>query len=127
MALFQQGNFELHSGEQSTWKIDCDALTDEDLGTLARIISDYLALSAQYSEFGKVVGIPRGGLRLAQALEAYITPGCPLTLIVDDVLTTGQSMEAVRMFIGREECLGVVLFARNPCPPWVRAVFKFAL
>lgn len=42
MNLFKNGNFTLHSGAQSNYKIDCDALTDKDLETLALIAQDYV-------------------------------------------------------------------------------------
>lgn len=40
MNLFQTGNFKLHSGKTSNFKIECDALTDEDLETFAKLISE---------------------------------------------------------------------------------------
>jgi len=36
MNLFQFGDFSLHSGSKSKWKIECDALTDEDVEALAQ-------------------------------------------------------------------------------------------
>jgi len=85
-ALFQLGDFTLHSKKHSAFKIECDALTSEDWRTLA-----YLVL-AQTGPFERVEGVPNGGLKLAGFLRSY----CGYTgglLIVDDVLTTGQSME----------------------------------
>lgn len=63
--------------------------------------------------------MPRGGLRLAEALKLYVTEGA--LLIVDDVLTTGASMEEFRN--GRE-ALGAVIFARGHCPSWVVPLFQ---
>ena len=114
MNLFQTGNFTLHAGEASPFKIDCDALTQADWQTLA-------ALVAARVQFGRVHGIPTGGCALAAALEPYATTG-PL-LIVDDVLTTGTSMEAARAAAG-EPCVGVVVFARREPPDWIQAVFR---
>lgn len=37
--LFQRKDFKMHSGGVAHYKIECDALTDEDLKTLAWIIS----------------------------------------------------------------------------------------
>lgn len=62
--LFQIGDFRLHSGRKSTFKIECDALTDEDWETLARLIS-------QRYTFGWVHGIPKGGWKLAECLWQY--------------------------------------------------------
>ena len=111
MNLFQLGDFSLHSGAKSNWKIDCDALTDADWATLAWIIQTRV-------KFGAVEGVPRGGLKLAAALLNYQTSG-PL-LIVDDVLTTGGSMEKQRA--GRE-AIGYVVFARGHCASWIRHIF----
>lgn len=118
MSLFNVGAFMLHSGSTSPFLIDCEALVDEDWEALALII----AMSGHPPSFSRVEGVPRGGLRLAAALERHCFPGrrsAPL-LIVDDVLTTGASMEQQRN--GRD-AVGWVVFARGPCPPWVHAIF----
>lgn len=114
--LFQQGDFTLHGGQETTWKIDCDALTDADVQTLAAMLVERLP------SFGSVEGVPTGGLRLADALKASIKPWAT-HLIVDDVITTGGSMEAVRK--GRK-AIGAVLFARGPCPSWVTPLFSMS-
>lgn len=114
--LFQFGAFKLHSGAWSPWKIDCDAITDDELLACAELI----ALNVRFSE---VEGVPTGGTRLAMMLRRWRLPpsqGAPL-LIVDDVLTTGASMEELRA--GRD-AIGVVLFARGKCPRWVTPLFK---
>jgi len=74
--------------------------------------------------FAAVRSVPRGGDRLAVALAPLATTG-PL-LIVDDVLTTGASMEATRREFPNHDCVGVVIFARGPTPAWVRSVFTEA-
>ena len=125
MSLFQSGNFTLHSGQQSDFKIDCDTLTDEDWETLAAII-------AKRREFREVIGVPQGGIPLARALEKYAQPsmigryGLPI-LIVDDVLTTGASMEEVRLKrrdTQVDRFIGVVVFARGSCPNWITPIFQ---
>jgi orotate phosphoribosyltransferase len=120
--LFQLGDFTLHSGEVSDFKIDCDYLDDADIETLASI------LARRLPPFHRVEGVPRGGLRLAEALQTHTTPAPvyepsdrPDLLIVDDVLTSGKSMDAQRA--GRD-ALGAVLFARGPCPAWVMPLFQ---
>lgn len=110
--LFQLGKFILHSNATSAWKIDCDALTDADIAAVAAMFSEILP------PFGSVEGVPRGGLRLAKALEPFVTTG--RVLIVDDVLTTGRSMEDQRA--GRD-AIGAVIFARNVCRPWIVPLF----
>jgi hypothetical protein len=73
-------------------------------------------------DFGAVESIPTGGNRFAAALEKYKTPGCPITLIADDVLTTGNSFEKHR---GDRRplvnVLGVVAFCRKSAyvPYWI--------
>lgn len=115
MDLFQTGDFTLNSGAKSKWKLECDALTDGEIASLAVLIHEMVG------PFGSVEGVPRGGLKLAAALQALVTPGGK-HLIVDDVLTTGGSMERLRA--GREDVLGAVVFARGRLPIWVRAVFQ---
>jgi orotate phosphoribosyltransferase len=117
MNLFVDGEFTAHSGETLPFKIDCDALTDADFATLAAKISRRMV------RFRDVYGIPRGGVRLGLALLRYCT-GSPLDpmLIVDDVLTTGRSMEEARKRFG-PNTIGAVIFARGPCPDWIVPLF----
>ena len=113
--MFKLGDFTSHSGTILHWKIDCDTLGLEDWECIASVVANHLPV------FGAVEGVPRGGLCFARALEPYVTSG-PL-LIVDDVLTTGGSMEDHRD--GRP-AMGVVLFARDQPPRWIRSVFRSA-
>jgi len=115
--LFQRGDFTLHSGEKSGIKIDCDALTDADLDTIAWMLRDRLPL------FGRVEGVPTGGLKLAALMERYARPAQSGLLIVDDVLTSGGSMEEQRA--GRD-AFGAVIFARRKPPSWVMPLFMVA-
>lgn len=115
MSLFQLGKFVSHAGNKLEWKIECDALTDDDWECLAKMISDRIM-------FKSVVGIPRGGNKLAAALQKYCEPDriC-YRLVVDDVWTTGTSM---REFMQPDD-FGYVVFARNRIPDGtpVRALF----
>lgn len=119
--LFQLGNFRLASGQETNWKIECDTLTDGDWQTLATII-------AQRYEFGGVSGVPRGGLKLAEWLRPYITQGNRNYLIVDDVYTTGGSMNRMRDRLGIvASVVGVAIFARAPIAApntWISALFR---
>ena len=119
MNLFEKKTFEMHSGDMEYFKIKCDALTDEDIETLAYII-------ARRIPFYDVFGVPTGGVRIANALEKYKDKeGYGYFLIVDDVLTTGNSMEdAKQVCYDKPEITGVVLFARGECPDWVFPVFQ---
>ncbi len=120
--LFRSGDFVLHSGGRSRWKIDCDALTDEDIKTLALMIAEMVG------PFASVEGVPSGGLRLAKALQPLCTGQSFPHLIVDDVLTTGRSMrkamEARVVTTHKMDCVGAVVFARGPCPAWIKALFQ---
>ena len=121
MTLFEKGAFTSHSGHELPYKIDCDALTDDDIGCIAFII-------ASETSFGIVEGIPEGGRRLAAALERYAKPDAPFNiLVVDDVLTTGASMEAAKAAqppqVHPDDVIGWVIFARAEPPEWVNAVF----
>ena len=114
-ALVKHGWFRSRSGLQLPWKLDADALSDDDIGEIAKIITGKFA-------FGAVIGVPRGGLRLQRALEPHREDGYP-TLIVDDVLTTGKSMEEWRAPVPGP-VVGVVIFARGRCPNWVWPIFQ---
>jgi hypothetical protein len=120
--LFQLGDFVLHSGRRSKFKIDCDALSDSDIEAVAHILADILP------PFRNVVGVPRGGLRLAKALRPYCTPPDRFAsiqgrewLVVDDVLTTGESLRQAMEEKG--DAIGAVIFARGQLPPDVYALF----
>lgn len=119
MSLFDHAPFIGHTGRKLEWKIDCDALTNSDIETLAWLI-------ARRVSFSDVHGIPNGGLRLAAALRPYRTDTSDFLLIVDDVLTTGGSMEAALKELKPPNAAGIVIFARGPCPAWVSALFSLA-
>lgn len=117
MSLFQKADTILSSGGQSDFKIECDFLTDDDIECLAYMIK-------QRMRFREVVGVKgRGGtnlgngIRLQNALQKYCGNGENLpTLICDDVLTTGKSMEATKeeykKNTGNHNVIGCVLFSR---------------
>lgn len=123
MSIFKQKEFVSHSGKILSWKIDCDDFTDEDLDTLAFIVS-------QKFIFNDVIGIPTGGMRFANALTQYIDKKAEYSLIVDDVLTTGKSMIAESKKISSCSCsydaIGVVIFSRiKNYPDWIHPIFEF--
>ena len=87
-----------------------DAISDKEWDCLASMIMDY-----QKEPFSKVVGIPRGGVKLQNALQKYSEwePKHPW-LVVDDVYTTGTSF---REFCTTKETMFAykwVVFARQP-------------
>lgn len=105
----------LHSGRRSSFKFECDDLTDDEVSALCALLVKVLP------PFGSVSGVPTGGLRLEEALRPHVTAG-PL-LLVDDVWTTGGSMKRHWMELGSPtDILTGVLFARGPTPPSVAVV-----
>ena len=115
--LFRFGSHKLASGRLTNVKIDCDALTDDDWEAIA-----FLA-RCLVTPYRAVEGVPRGGEKLAEALRPYVRHDGGL-LIVDDVLTTGGSMEHQRA--GRTAS-GIVLFSRaapQDRPHWIQAIFQ---
>ena len=120
--LFQTTDFKSHSGLDLSWKIECDALQDGEWFTLSKMIMEISP------PFSKAVGIPRGGVKLGDLLNIHGTgkrtdPIC----IVDDVITTGESMnDFKRTKHWREptEYIGWVVFARTIPPDWVNVLFQ---
>jgi hypothetical protein len=116
--LFVDGEFTAHSGGTRPYKIECDALTDEDLATQAANVA------RQFPRFSYVYGVPRGGVRFESALRKYATnnPLDPI-LIVDDVMTTGASMQEARERLG-QNTFGIVIFSLCACPDWITPLFS---
>jgi orotate phosphoribosyltransferase len=119
MGLFVTGDFTLHSGAKSRWKIDCDVLTDDDWDTLAVIALERLP------PFRITVGIPQGGMKFARALQRYATnrEDDPI-LLCDDVLTTGRSFYDARNGGAEYKVIGVAAFGRGYPPAWVKVIFQ---
>ena len=131
--LFELGDFTLHSGAKATYKIECDALTDEDWAGLAHMVSlrtKQIAMMCSAGEgtgINRVHGVPRGGVKFAEALQKYAgDTETGVDLIVDDVLTTGNSMEEAKRNLGWSNAHGVVVFARDYCPSWVQPIFSMS-
>ena len=121
--LFKSGDFKSHSGLDLSWKIEMDALSDSEWFTIKKMIMEHAP------PFREAVGIPEGGVKLGSLLNEHATgdekdPVC----IVDDVLTTGESMEYFLSQYQRNRrpfmAIGWVVFARGLCPDWVRPLFQ---
>ena len=119
--LFIEEDFIGHSGGQLHWKIEMDALEDAEWKCIARMIKEY-----QQVPFQAAIGIPRGGLKLSGFLNDYSTQNSKDPyLIVDDVLTTGGSMEEFKKEHFKDKrTIGWVVFARNKPADWIKALFQ---
>lgn len=123
MSLFQKVDFKSHSGLNLSWKIECDEISKKEWKCLAEMIMDY-----EKRPFQAALGIPRGGIILGTYLNEYSTQNIEDPyLIVDDVLTTGGSMDDFvnSYFRNRKpNYFGWVVFARNKPQHWVKALFQ---
>ena len=120
--LFHSVDFKSHSGLELKWKIECDALSDPEWFTISQMIME---ISVPFKE---AIGIPRGGTKLGNLLNQYGTrkKEDPI-LLVDDVLTTGESMKEFktkRTWRNPADYIGWVVFARTKTPKWVTALFQ---
>lgn len=121
MGLFERKDFVGHSGDRLDFKIECDNLTEEDLETIAYIVSKKF-------DFKMVFGVPTGGLIFEEKLKKYTRDDSNNILIIDDVLTTGLSMRDMRSKVFSKYCqynmIGVVLFSRNKHDKWIHPIFQ---
>jgi len=119
--IFQNKPFIGHAGQELPWKVECDALTDDDWKWAAARVAERIT-------FGTVTGIATGGLAFESALDKYKARDSEVCLICDDVLTTGTSMKEFRRLlkinINPGLIIGVVLFARTEPPPWIGAIWR---
>lgn len=117
--LFQLGNFTLASGKSSPFKIECDALTKKDWECVAYLLSKLV------DPFWEVHGVPTGGEPLAEAMAPYARDDGENILIVDDVVTTGKSINKFRKEVCGDSVWyeGAVLFARQSSPNWIVPLF----
>lgn len=121
MTLFAEGEFAARSGVLP-WKVECDALTDADWKWAAARVAERFWIRDIY-------GVPTGGMKFANALEKYRNQYGEVLLIVDDVLTTGASMEEARRqcrFDGfSTPPVGVAMFARVRPALWIEPIWQF--
>jgi len=118
--IFQNKVFLGHSGQTLNWNVECDSLSVNDWDwAAARVAEKY--------GFITVEGIPRGGTPFEKALIKHISQ-TGYHLIVDDVFTTGKSMEEARskfkIHVSAEGILGIVLFARAETPEWIEPIWR---
>lgn len=112
-----------HSGVLLPFKIELDSLTGADWDVIADLIGSRI-------DFQEVHGIPRGGLPLAARLQRFCQPQTKKKrriLIVDDVCTTGRSLNEyyTQLKSPDNKVTGCVVFARSRrhLPDWVSPIF----
>ena len=122
--LFELGDFTLHSGAKSEWRINEEALSDKSIEAAAYLLSKRLP------PFEECYGIPKGGIRLMRVMRTLSKEdkGHGTLLIVDDVLTTGWSMHVKRQELlishSSKRIVGAVIFARGPCAGWITPLWN---
>jgi len=121
--IFQRKEFVSHSGIPLDFNIACDDLTPEDWEALAFLVQKRFW-------FYKVLGIPRGGLAFAAALQPYCRADAGNLLIVDDVYTTGASfvevvIQVLKCTLPPVGIIGIPVFARSRVKEsWVHPIFQ---
>lgn len=134
MPLFCRKDVTLHSGGKSDWIVDCAAgLTQGDYEGLATMAM--LRLRRLGVRFTHTVGVPRGGVEFAMHMSRHCSPmemddyghAQSHLLIVDDVFTTGSSMQEMRRIqgAGYDSVHGLVIFCRAALllPEWCTAIW----
>jgi orotate phosphoribosyltransferase len=76
----------------------------------------------------EVHGIPRGGMKLATSLQKHVDPNGRIVAVVDDVLTTGRSMEEKKKKLIEDgvepgDIYGFVLVRRSQ--DWTNWIYPF--
>ena len=126
MTLFKRGNFTSHSGIELPYKIECDALTDDDIECVAEYIASKMDCRFMVQD------IAQGSCRLATALEKHERCDAPFViLLVDEVLLTPSSMKMAKDAqppqVHKDDIIGWVIFARGELPSWIHAVFTMEI
>jgi hypoxanthine-guanine phosphoribosyltransferase len=122
--MFKWQPFKSHAGKPLSWKIECDDLTQEDIDCLADIIS----MTHSYRNVEHPPTKSANLINLVSKLALRTSPdGDYDYLIIDDVLTTGKSMEDIYRHLYTnhyKKTKGVVIFARSECPDWITPIFQ---
>jgi hypothetical protein len=123
--FLKHGEFRSHSGITLRFKIECDALSDATWECFAKEIA---RATKSMGGIKEVHGIPSGGTKLANALGGYATEGGRIVAVVDDVLTTGRSMEEKKKKLIEDgvepgDIYGFVLVRRSQ--DWTNWIYPF--
>lgn len=119
--MFKDKKFISRSGKRLKFKIECDSLAFEDIRVFTKIITGNFTY--------KSVDMPETGCSPLQLLKHVLElktskDGEFDVLIIDDVFTTGNSMEDVKKRHKGKNIIGVVLFSRGKCPKWITPIFE---
>ena len=125
MAVFQKKDFIMHSGGLAHWKIECEKYSEEDFETFAWLIAQKAKTIIGEDRTGvrEIYGVPFGGKMIEEKFIPYLDKWGTLRLIVDDVLTTGKSMEKAKIEKGWSDAIGIVIYARGTYPNWIKPIF----
>ena len=122
--MFKWQPFKSHAGKRLSWKIECDDLTQEDIDCLA----DLICMTHSYRNVEHPPTKSANLINLVRKLSLHKTPdGNYDYLIIDDVLTTGKSMEDIYIHLVEnhgKRIRGIVIFARSDCPHWIEPIFQ---
>tara|TARA_R110002167_G_scaffold74467_4_gene208411 strand:+ start:334 stop:738 length:405 start_codon:yes stop_codon:yes gene_type:complete len=122
--LFQEEDFVSHAGIPLKWKIECDAIMEEEWDCLALMIHEKSGGTCR-----EAVGIPRGGVPLADAINKRFATGKDedYIFVVDDVYTTGKSFLDFRKKHYPNTIQGMIkqwcVFSRKPTENGVQSLF----
>lgn len=119
--IFELRRTTLSSGLVSGWRCNFERFDGPSVWCFATLIA------RRVGAFGRVEGVPTGGDALARCLARWEQPTSDVLLIVDDVLTTGESIRRQRN--GRK-AVGWVVFDRSAefgieRPSWVHALWRY--
>lgn len=132
--LFKFGRFTAASGRELDFKVECNAFTSADWREIAAIAAPRIP------PFREVYGVPTGGVVLADSLRPYCNLNSRRILVVDDVWTSGGSMQAYmggapwrkELSYEKRESLEIRAFAlfvrgNTIVPPWVDFFWRLGL
>jgi hypothetical protein len=121
VTIFSKGDYSIHNGRVTPWRIIPSSFSDEDWECFAQLIAE------RFPNFEKVIGVSQFGVKLESHLSQYSTHGG--LLIVDDVLYP-ETMNKMRLYFRTRkkyvnyDIQGFTVFARVPCPSWIRALWQ---
>jgi len=122
--MFKFKPFKSHAGKPLSWKIECDTLSQEDIDCLA----DLICMTHSYRDVEHPPTKSANLINLVGKLSLHKTSdGDYDYLIVDDVFTTGKTMNEIYEHLHTKhdkKTKGVVIFARSECPHWITPIFQ---